>query len=628
MPKYSELTDDDYIQRVKDMDKWLTKVRDADRDASYRYLDLNIATAGSEWDDDEYGYQEEADVPDFVPVGQTNYLAINNETKMAAIAMGTPTMHVRANEDPQKDGVANAGEIVAKSWEASWKKGNWKREFKAALQKKGIIGSGFIRYYWDSRYGPCFEHVPYKRLLLDPNATNLTKLDYGGVILSKSVRKALRLYDPDETKKYFEEEYTGLAEGSNLDKKLVKIYVYWDGESEVHIYQDKVVHKEDNDYKEVPIGAFEGFVDPRDKLLPLGDNVFAQGLNQGLFDLTSMAFNVAKHGQQITLGDSNYFDTQTQQAIKEGKQQQIIFTKGKLNPQALPLVRIAAERLSETWDKAYNIIMQALDGIMGTTPGQRGQQLPNVTATQSVMVENRSGARPTEERADYEALITWAMEKYVMMMQRFGGPTKDEPGTDETRMIWQAFKAVYDVRIVDGSASFEPPAADKQSAMQGYTTMVQSMPMWLQMAQAGVVQQIPNMQQWADDLVMAFKKQNKEQYWTQAPQPQQQQGPPPELINALKGIYKDSPPDVKKQIEQHFGLDPSQLQEDDGSGQLSAEFAKTAVQQEHEARMQENEHHHEAAMESIKQEHDMAKTKLGIVERIKAAANGSNKEKK
>jgi hypothetical protein len=598
----NELSDQEVVSRLNQYDTWLKRFRDNDNLASYRYLDANAPTVGAAEDyiDADDAYQDEADTPDYIPVGQPNYLAINNETKIAAIAMGRPALHVRAHENPEEneDAVPNAGEIVAKAWEQSWENGNWRRETQAGLQKLGICGLGVLWYRWDTRYGPCFEHVTSNRLLFDPHATNLLRMDAGGVKVRMSLREAIKKYDPDEEKGYFRSKPINPTAEDNrsLDTTVVTIRLYWDRDVEVHEYQSKVLHRSKNLYGEVPLIPIEGFNDPRGRLLPLGDNVFASGLNQQVVDLASVLSNMAKHGGQVTLADPNWFTPETKVALQEGQQQQIIFGQGPLNPQAVPMMRVSAESPSPAWTGARQEAQSALDGIQGVTPAQRGQQQPNVTATQAVMVEQKAGARPTQARADYEMWITRMARAYVSMMQKFAGPTPNDKGTKETVEIWKAFKAVYDVKVVEGSTSFNNPAADLQSSMQLFTTITQAFPLFETLAGQGLIDALPNMKQILGDVLRAASKQNLEQYWVKLPQQQGQQKPDPHHEKTVADLYDKAPPDVRRQIEQALGLQPSQVGETpDNSESEKGQSAvvKQLLDQQHEREMQGREHLHD-----------------------------------
>ena len=600
-----KLTDVEIINRVDLSDRWMKKFRDSDIASSNRYIDANAPATGSDedWSLSDDSFNPEGDVPENIPIGQPNYLAINNETKIAAVAMSAPSLHVKVHEDGP-DGMPNAGDMVAKAWEMSWEAGNWNRETQAGLQKLGICGLGMLWYRWDVKYGPCFEHVSSKRLFLDPHATNLCRMDFGGVKVRMSLRKAVQLYDPYGAKGFFDGDYSGLdvkpgEESKHLDMAVRTVSIYFDEETEAHVYNGKVLHKDKNHYERVPLLPIEGFIDPRERLLPLGDNVFASGLNQQVVDLAALAGNMAKHGGQVTLGDPNAFDVTTKQALQSGASQQIIFTKGPINPQAVPLHRVSAEQLSPAYGEARREAQEALDGIQGVTSAQRGQLVPGVTATQSVMAENRSGARPTQARSDYERWLTRMARAYVFLMQKFGGPTEEEQGTEETKTLWHAFKAVYEVRVIEGSTSYRNPAADQQAAMQLTTTLSQIYPLFMTLAKEGIVDKVPNLKQVVNDMLRAFSRQNIEQYWVPMPQQPQQQGDPVQLIRALASVYKVAPPDVRRQIEQHFGVTPSQMGDESKDDGGAGDAGKQAAQHGHEERMQQADHLHDMRLKTL-----------------------------
>jgi hypothetical protein len=603
-----ELSEQEILNRIRLMDKnrGMERFRKLDADASGKYLDANSSADDQDWDlPDDFDSIDSDDTLDSRPIGQPNYLAINNETKIAAVAMGRPALHVKANEDEELGGVKNSGEVVAKSWEQSWDNGNWRRETMSGLQKLGICGLGMLWYRWDDEYGPCFEHVHSRRLLIDPHATNLQRMEYGGVKVRMSLRKAKALYDPNGENEFFHE--TNATEEINQDNTSVVICLYFDRETEFHSYNGKMIFKDENLYRKVPLIPIEGFIDPRDRLLPLGDNVFAAGLNQQIVDLAAIASSTAKNGGPITLADGNQFDAATKVAIQEGKPQQIIFTKGPINPQALPITRVSGEQLSPAYPEARREVQYAMDGIMGVTSAARGEQIPNVTATQSVMVEQRAGARPTQVKADYEQWITRMARAYVEMMQRFGGPVEGKKQTKEQTMVWEAFKAVYEVTVVEDSTSFRNPAADQQATMQLYTTLAQTYELWMALYNGGYADAVPNLKQVTNDMYRAFSRQNIESYWTK-PEVQGSEEPPDALLKSLASIYKDAPPDVRRMIEENFGVTPSQMGDQADTGEpgkspleITAETAQQAADHQHDKEMAVLEH--ELKMEELGVEH-------------------------
>jgi hypothetical protein len=185
---------------------------------------------------------------------------------------------------------------------------------------------------------------------------------------------------------------------------------------------------------------------------------------------------------------------------------------------------------------------------------------------------------------------------FVDMMQRFGGPTPEDPGTEQTRQIWEAFKAVYEVKVLEGSTSYMDPASDQQSSMQLYTTMVQSFPIWMQLAAKQLVPEVPNMTQFVNDMLRAFSRQNVEAYWEKAPSPPAPSTQiPPDLVKAMQAIYKEVPPDVRRQIEQTIGLQPSKTGETpEQPDQIRVEDPNKQIRDHvHEARLQKSQHLHD-----------------------------------
>lgn len=605
-----ELTEKDILQRIDMMDRWMKKFRDQDDAASKRYRDVNAlasASGGGDGQLDDDGFDPEGgNVATYTPTGQPNWLTINIATKLAAIAMGDPDLHVKAQEDPeQPGGVPNAAQIVAKAWKQSWINGNWKRETNAGLQKRYVAGLGAIAYRWDDEYGPCIEHVPSWQLLVDPHVTNWQRLEMGGRKIKMSLRRALELYDPNGENEYFTSlDAIESDDGKNLDKEVVTIKIYWDKQEEVHAYNEKVVLRDKNLYGRVPLIIIEGDLDPTDNVFPLSDSIMAAGLQQALTDLTTMCLNSARHGGPITTYDVNMFDKGGIEALQGGKQQGLVPIKQN-NVQTPAIVRYPGEQLSPAWGEARHDMQYALDGVTGVTPADRGEQIPNVTATQSVMTESKQGARPTQARADYEAWMNRIASAYIEMMQKFGGPTDEDPGTEEQNQLYLAFKAVYEVKVVEGSTTYKDPSTDQQQCMQLFTTVVQSYELFMSLAGMGLVKEIPNLKQFADDMLRAFSRQNIEQYWTQAPQPQENSGPDPELIKALSVIYKDAALDTRQQIEEDFGLKPSDMMPPEEGGDAPEDPQVAAQEQQHEERMQKNDHTHEAALQALDNHHEM-----------------------
>lgn len=596
--KSNSLSNLEIAARVRFMDRWMKRFRDADEVASWRYIDANSPAPGDSVYDiegEEGLLSDEADVPDDIPVGQINYATINNEIKQAAIAIQAPKLNITANEDPQKQGVPGAAKIVNKYWAKCWKDGGWGREVQAGLQKVGICGLGTLTYYWSERYGAMFENVISRELLINPVANNWRRLGYGGRIVKMTIRDARAKYDPNGENEYFNIGTWNDEEYSNSDRKIVQIKLYWDYYTEAHIYEDRVIFRTPNHYQgitdDVPLIEQLSMIDPRGRLLPMGDNVLASGLNQACVDLTSAATNMAKHGGQITLAEDRAFDEEVKKSISNGQQQQVIFTKAPLSPQNLPIHRISAEQLSPGFEGAKSDMVQALDAVQGIGVGARGTGgMAGETATSALISEGRSGAIPTQARVRQEEWLTRMAEAFVALMQRFGGPTEEDPGNDQTRMLWHAFASVSEVCVEPGSTSFRNPATSEQSALQLYMTVMQNMPVWEGMAAKGAVPAIPEPLAVFQHLLQAYNIKDYDNFMKPA-----QPAPPQNLISparerTLTQMYKEAPADIQRQIEKELGFQPSQLPEAAEPGSdLGREKLKALVDLE----KQKREHDHE-----------------------------------
>lgn len=597
--KSNALSNMEIVGRVRFMDRWLKRFRDADESASARYIDANSPAPGDSVYDiegEEGLLSDEADVPDDIPIGQINYATINNEIKQAAIAIQPPKLNIVADEDP-KTGVPGAARIVNKYWQKCWKNGGWGREVQAGLQKVGICGLGVLTYYWSERYGPMFENVISRELLVNPTANNWRRLGYGGRIIKMTLREARAKYDPNGENDYFTEGEWDQEVYSNSDRKTIVIKLYWDYYTEAHTYNDRVIHRTPNLYQgitdDVPLIEQLSMIDPRGRLLPMGDNVLASGLNQACVDLTNAATNMAKHGGQITLAEEKAFDEVVKRAIQNGQQQQVIFTRTPINPQNVPIHRISAEQLSPGFEAAKADMVQALDAVQGIGVGARGTGgLAGETATSALISEGRSGAIPTQARIRQEEWLTRVAETFVALVQRFGGPTEEDPGNEETRTIWQAFAAVTEVCVEPGSTSFRNPATSEQSALQLYIGILQQMPVWEGLAAKGVVPAIPDPVAAFQHLLRAYNVPDYDNYLkpSQPAPPQAMMSPIRERMLAL--LYKEGPPDIQRQIEEEAGLQPSQMPEQ-SENEIKAKAASENLKAGVDLEKQRRDHAHE-----------------------------------
>lgn len=632
-----ELSNNEIIGRVRYASEWLKMFRQSDLTASNQYIDANGSTYGDDmgWDDEKGDpFRDIADVPDVVPIGQPNYMAINLEISAAALSSQTPKLHIRADEGP--NGFPNSPAIVQQAWQQTWVNGAFKREMRAAWIKRKICGLGCLWYRWDENYGFVIENVTSNRFFFDPHATNMRRLRYAGVAINLPMSEAIRRYDPDAEHDWFTVSendsdagppdgafkralsrikeafsFSGSGESdangyASQEKTTCRIYIYFDIDREVHIYNDQIVLDKKNLYGKVPL-LFKGlFIDPRDRILPLGMNVFARGLNQALVWLSQIAWNTAKNGAPITLFDSAHIQGPERTALENGSASQMVGIKA-LNKDHPPIIRIPGEQLPPAFGTARMDNQVALDSIMGASSGMRGETPAGVTATAAMLSESKSNAMMVDEQFEFEEWCSDVATAFVMCSQRFGGPEKGKETPSEVTLLWHAFMAVKHVNVVNGSTSFSNPATELQASMQLYTTVTQSWELWMGLAARGIVKKVPKLESIYTDLLIAFNRTNTDEYWMDAPPPPQ--GPaslPADVVKWMQSNYEGAPEDVKRQIEQAVGLKPSQMpvQQDDGgaaAGQQTAmlQARMEALKMQHQTAEQQADHIHDARMKVL-----------------------------
>src|SRR6202022_2441767 len=206
-----ELDDSEIVGRVKLANLWLRPFRQSDLVASNAYIDANDNSATMNGSDDGWDevipprFQQTADYPEVVPIGQPNYMAINTEVSSAAICSQTPKLHIRANED-KNEGFPGAPAIIQEAWQQVWRNGSFKHKMRGAWQKRKICGLGCIWYRWDENFGFSIENVTSNRFFFDPHTTDLRRMRYAGVAVNMPLSEAVRKYDPDKEHGYFADE--------------------------------------------------------------------------------------------------------------------------------------------------------------------------------------------------------------------------------------------------------------------------------------------------------------------------------------------------------------------------------------------------------------------------------------
>lgn len=533
-----KLTDKAILSRIQMAKAHMKRHAAVDRAACVKFHDASsnpatwITGDSPDWDDG-------TDIRfDAIPVAKNNILTVNLMTKVAAIAIGNPEVHVEVAPSEDLD-EATAIEIAQKWWKAQWLRKNWRRDANTALLKSSMSGLGFVRYYW-SDDGPQYEHVHSWAVGVDPNTRNWQDLKFATVCVRMSLRNALIRYPKS---KHLAKELRENSEDDRLDSRTsaVEVEVYHDvdtlwvdpdtGEEhlgiEAHCIRDEVVWRGPNLYKRVPLLVYEGNIDPGPTSFPIGDFQLAAGLQAGHSDVTQIIFNKARNNGPVTVYAPSRFDRSAQEALKEGDHGQWLPVKGNTLAGDPPVLRIPGEEITQAEIEAKREMEQAIDAAMAITQYQRGVINQSVNfATEAAILANQSGARPVAARLEYELFLTrWASTAFWMLAE-FGGPRVSEtgepmPATEEMLLLWTAAKSVIDVRISEGSTAFKDPAIDQQQSMQLFDLAARNYPLMMQLVQAGITDKLPSLTRLFEDVLRAFGRQEMENYFVSAPvQPQ------------------------------------------------------------------------------------------------------------
>lgn len=509
------LTEAEIAERVKLGRKFCRRFVLNDRQASSKFRDAslvpNLWSSGT-GDDDDWNEEEGGDVPTDAPIGVSNALTTNIVTKCASIAIGNPDWYA-GTSNPEN------APIVRTFLREKWRLYNWVRLSQKVLQKRYVSGLGVLAYRWDDKTRSTFEFVQTWDLAIDPHTTDFSTMKWAARRIKMPLREAIAEYGTEPF------SVANLADDGYLDRERVDIWLYYDQDTEAHVYEGKVLNKDnDNQYGRVPFLWLEGDIDPGTSIWPLGDSQMAAGLQAELSDLNQIISRSAKHGGSINLIDAERLGKAGQEALEDGVPNGFIPVKDLLSP---PIVRIPGEALSDTLLEAKREAQQAMDGVQGVNQYMRGVISQSAKfATEAAYVSQQSGARGIQSRVEFERFLNRMAETIIMLEVAFGGPREGHT-TDEEYILWEALQDVTEIYVIENSTAFKDPAMEAQTKLQVLNTVAQ---LTLLFAQTG--QPVPNLQHYLDDYLRASGIQDTSRYWLaptpQMPQPgaPQQSAPP------------------------------------------------------------------------------------------------------
>lgn len=605
---------DEITSRIKLSVETMRVFKEIDETRSRKFLDpsvLPVTLSGTA----EAVSINQPEIAQDVPIGQSNLLTATLLVKLAVVAINRPDWHVVAmmpEVDPQSG--EPTGKMVpdpdsALIWRQymrdEWDRKGWQRVFLRMLLKRYVCGLGAVRWYWDDK-GIEFEHIQSWDYGVNPFVIDWQNPGYGKCTVRMSLRDAAERYP---TCKQFEQMMGGDQSSAQSDKQIVYVDIYWDKDTEAHIYgAEWVTHKsvaknkdpKANLYNRVPFLFMEGDIHPGKTPFPIGDAVLAAGAQAQISDLDTSITQTAKAGVGFTLLDtgSGGFDQAQLDALRKGESQQFIGVKG-LDVNNLPVHRVAGEELRQSVMIARKEARDDMLSLIGITDQDLGLfgDAPRF-ATQVAAAAQKGGARQNQARSEYETCLNRAGAICLWLFKQFGGPYKHpETGevvaSDEHVALHEAAMRVTEVKVIESSTAYKDPTIEQQQSMQVYQLDMQSVETWIQLCQMGIYSEMPDLRKSRERVARAFGVNQTDQIWITVPKMEQ---PAPEEDKPKVSIaYKDLPDDTKRSAEAAAGLQSSQL-----PPVQEAPDASPIVDLEKQAR----DHLHETGLHMSKQAHE------------------------
>lgn len=645
----NHISEDEVVARIKACTTFMQKFVDIDRTRCRNFLDPSVVPfMQNSGTDESVTNILMPDIQVDVPIGQTNLLTASILVKLAVIAINRPDWHVTAQKQEEGQDGQPTGRMVsdpesAMIWRQymrdDWDRKNNQRTAMMALLKRYVSGLGCVAWGWDDA-GPFFEHVQTWDYGVDPFVTDWQDVKYGRRRIRMSLTTAVERYPNGPFK-----EMIGVRDSGKMnDVQIVEVEIYWDKDTESHIYDNKRIYhtsiegnkdKDANLYSRVPLLFLEGDQHPGRSPFPIGDSVLAAGAQAEISDLTQSISNTAKAGTGFLLFDTagDQINKAVTDAMEKGEQQQMIGVKG-LDTNNLPVHRIAGEELRPAVLQAKQEARDDLMSLIGISSMDMGlfNDRPQF-ATQVAATVQKGGARQNQAKAEYETFLNRWGKITLWLFKEFGGPHRTEDGeivgSMELQTLHDAAKNVTDISIIESSTSYKDPSMQQQQSMQLVQLLSSIYPMLVNLATMGLMTKLPSMEKALDRLFRSFDISETDQMWQDYQPPQQP--PAPEDKPKVSINYKDLPEDTKRSAEADAGLQPSQVGSPQEGPDMSphVDLEKQARDHLHEAGMQAQEHRHALDLAQIQaqQQQNLAKlqsqTQLATAKKNGATKNGS-----
>lgn len=510
-----QATEDTITGRIRSGKRFIERtLGERDKIACKRFLDGSESGAFLLYDQDGDGV-----LPEAQEVGAVNYLAINIQTKTAAVAIGDPDFHVdTGSDDPllmqMQDGQEqpnlsrqDMSEVVRRFLRTLWEMRGWSRVFRKVLLKRAISGMGIMAYLWHDEDGPLFEHVRSRDFACDPCVTDFQNMDWAA--------RRIRMRREDARVRYPKivdladissaaSDIVDLDGPSPMSKNVVELWIYWDKNTEATTYGDTVLEQGPNLYGRVPLLILEGDIAPESEL-SLGDYDTGAAIQDQLARYQSMMHDQAENGGAMGWVNLSMLDSDAQKTqFQDGRPNGFIQVNGD-GGEAIGY--IPGKPSDPMLMHQFEAMKQALDGLQAVSQYQRGVIDNEVKfATEAAMLNNQAGARGNQARIEFEQFVNMAAKCLLQMVVAFA-PSMMQDGNQNDAILLESIQAVQDIKVIESSTAYKDPNQEMQKVLQ----LLQAMTPFIE---AGMVNPLPLLA----DVFRAFGYRDIQKYLNLQPQ--------------------------------------------------------------------------------------------------------------
>lgn len=532
-----------------------------------------------------------------------------------SVAVNHPEITVNARQEAE----APQAEIASAAINYWWRHHDWRREVKRAVKDSLITGNGWVKVGWRyeqstrprtpeehaaeydqlsaqagdaaqqnpalaadlpsdqqiarsippdvadvDRDEPFVERVSPFDIFIDPEATCLDDLKW------IAQRLVLPLEDVKKDPRYLSGARSRLAadastnvrwrDDKDADKKYsddvqrCTLWEYYDLRSKFYCvfsegFKDFLLEPTNFPYPYgnpfVPLGNYE----VPDQFYCIGDLEALEPLQHELNAVRTDMMNHRKRWQRAYLAQRDALDPNAQDALLSDEDNRLIFVDGDhdLTNIVVPLPQTQLDPMMYQYSTQ---IENDVDLISGVSEYQRGSQSEiRRTATEAAMIQDASNARSADKLAQIEDFMSEIAERVLQLAQQFltGEHVARIVGPDGAA-TWVPF----DKERITGEFDFEVEAGSTQPRNETYRRQQA-----LQLA--NVLQPYVSLGAVNPQAIVSYilKEGFGVKTIDQFLQVQQQSGPSEKLIETI--AYKDTPPDIQRQMEQQAGFQPSTM---------------------------------------------------------------------